>query len=434
MSALRSPRRARGHSLIELMVAMTLGLIVAACFVSVFLATAGSQRTLTQFALLQESARFAIARVTGDLRMANAFYCGHAGATPTVQASGLIGALHDVSTRWGRAPYPPAPVSPYRFPPFLLMRGHDCGSTHCTPAVPAGLPAMGRAVGQRVIGAGLLTLRYLDPAGGWAMGAASTIVGSADGAIHHLAIQPGQDEPAVVDVYQPGHLLMLADCTLTQIFSANLQGDGGFYPDAVETGRNLALPRMPPSFNAPRLFDFDRDFRTVTYYLQVVDAGDGSTIGALVRRENGGASELVRGVERLDFLYGVEDAAGATRYLSAAQVDDRAGGSVDCPPPPDGAGNDYGCLWRAVKSIEVHLLMDGQQAQGTLSPGATHYTYSIDGDVLPAAPDAAHRKLRPAEQGFDPRMLRREFSALVAVRSYHPCERRHQGAIHVPIP
>lgn len=410
----------RGHTLVELMVAMALGLLVAAGFVSVFLATSSSHRILAQLALLQESGRFAIARLTRDLRMANAFYCARVVDLPMVQASGLIEALHDVTTRWGHAPYPPAPASPYRIPSFLSMRGYDCGRRSCVPAPPSGLPAMGRAIGQRVIGADVLTLRYLDPAGGWAIGAAA-IVGDVDGAIHHFAIRPGDDEPALADVYRSGDLLMLADCPLTQIFAANLQGGGVFYPDAVETGHNLALPQLPPSFNAPRLFDFNRDFRTVTYYLQVVNAGDGVTTGALMRRENGMASEVVRGVERMDFVYGVEDVVGATHYLAAAQVDDRLGGRVACPPAaPDGTGSDYGCMWRSVKSIEVHLLMNGQQIGGSLSAGALHYTYSIDGDRSPLAPEAPTRAVRPAEQGFGLRMLRREFSALVAMRNYRP--------------
>ncbi|WP_210427794.1 PilW family protein [Dyella sp. SG609] len=414
-------RCVRGHSLIELMVAMVLGLMVAGGFVAVFVATSASYRAQTQLALLQESGRYAMARLTSDLRTANAFYCGRAGAVPIVQASGMMGALHDLTTRWGHAPYPSSPAAPYRFPPFLSMRGYDCGRTSCVPAAPPDLPAMGRTAGQRVIGAGMLTLRYLDPDSGWAAGGAAAIAGSVGGAIHHLVIQPAADEPAIAEVYQPGDLLMLADCPLAQIFSANLQGGDTFYPDAPETGRNLAMPRMPPSFNAPRLFDFNRDFRTVTYYLQVVDAGDGVTTGALMRRENGSASEVVRGVERLDLRYGVEDAAGATRYLAAAQVDDRAGGSIACPQlPSDSVDDDYGCLWHAVKSIEVHLLVDGQQVHAASGADATHYAYSIDGDQRPAAPEAATRKLRPAEQGFEPRMLRREFSALVALRSYRP--------------
>ena len=416
MSIAHLRHRATGTSLVELMVAMTLGLIVAGGFVAVFVAVSASHRRLIQFARLQESGRFAMARLGRDLRLANAFHCSAAGSVPIVQATDLLGALSDVTGRWDQSPYPSAPVSPYRFPAFLSMRGYQCGRASCSPEPPGALPAMARAPGQRVIGADVLTLRYLDTAGGWSLRTAEAVVGDAHGAIHHMTVQPGAGEPAIADVYRPGDLLLLADCSLAQIFSANLQGGDTFYPDAVGTGRNLALPLMPRSFTATRLFDFNRDFRTVTYYLQVVDAGDGATTGALMRRENGVASEVVRGVERMDFRYGVADAAGGVRHLAAARVDDRAGGSIACPPDD----HSHGCLWRTVTSIEVHLLLDGQQVHGALDAAATRYAYSIDGDLAPAPPDAAARAVRPAEQGFDPRMLRREFSAFVAMRRRSP--------------
>ncbi len=82
---------------------------------------------------------------------------------------------------------------------------------------------------------------------------------------------------------------------------------------------------MPEPQSAPKLFDVNRDFRTVTYYLRVVSVnndGKAPFTGALMRRVNGGVAsagggsedELVRGVERLDFRYGVEDANGNTSF------------------------------------------------------------------------------------------------------------------------
>ena len=430
----RAPRSQAGLTLIELMVAMVLGLLVAAGIISVFLSTSSSHRVQSQMARLQEDGRFAITRLVQDLRMANAQYCTHSGGVnsqsggiylsqlraPTVQADGLAEALSDLTTKWGSSPYPDRPVSPYSFPSFLSMRGYQCDKTSCVPEAPDSLPSPGKEAGKRVAGTGVLTLRYLDASGGWALGGASTVSGAADGSLHHVTVTPGQGEPAIADVYKAGDLMMLADCSNSQIFSANLQGNA-FYPDAPSTGRNLGMPVAQQPLSAPRLFDFSRDFHTVTYYLQVVDTGDGATTGALMRRDNGQASEMVRGVERLDFLYGVEDANGGTRYLSAAEVDDRAGGSIACPPgPPNSLDTGVGCLWRAVKSIEVHVLMSGQQVHGTLTANEQRYAYSIDGDTSPKVPGDAARAVTPTDQGFDNRMLRREFSALVSVRNYNP--------------
>lgn len=418
-----------GATLVELMVAMALGLMVAAGIVAVFLSTSSSHRVQSQLVRLQEDGRFAIARLMRDLRLANAQYCMHADVNddaqrapprmPTVLASDLAGALTDLTTRWGSRPYPDRPGSPYALPPFLMMRGYRCGKASCTPQAPDNLPPPGREVGRRVAGADVLTLRYLDASGGWALGGASTVSGTMDGSLHHVTVAPGQGEPAIADGYRAGDLIMLGDCSNSQIFSANLQGNA-FYPDAPDTGLNLATPLAPTPLSAPRLFDFNRDFHTVTYYLQVVDAGDGTRTGALMRRDNGEASEVVRGVERLDFLFAVEDAGGSTRYLTAPEVDSRGGGAIACPPQAPGTPGEHGCLWRAVKSIEVHVLMSGQQVHGALGADEQRYAYSIDGDTEPRAPDHGGRAIAPAEQGFDHRMLRREFSALVSVRGFNP--------------
>ncbi|MFC4764934.1 PilW family protein [Dyella koreensis] len=437
MKAVRMFRAGQaGLTLIELMVAMVLGLIVAAGVITVFLTTSSHNRVQTQLAHLQEDGRFAITRLVSDLRMANGQYCSNSGGVnnegggiylsqlraPMVQADNLLGALHDVSTPWGADPYPAKPSEPYSFPSFLSMRGYQCGKTSCTPTVPDGLPSIGKNKGDRVAGSGVLTLRYLDSSGGWALGGTSTMVPNGDGTVHHIAISPATGEPAIDnDHYKPGDLMMLADCSNGQIFAANLQDTNQFYPDAIDTGNNLAMPVAQQPLSAPRLFNFTRDFKTVTYFLRVVDLGDGRTTGALVRRVNGENSEIVRGVERLDFLYGVEDASGATRFLTADQVDDRAAGTIACPPPaPNPLGDNYGCLWRAVKSIEVHLLMNGQQINGVLTGNEMRYAYSIDGNTSPQLPDDASRAVKPADQGFDNRMLRREFNALVSVRNYNP--------------
>ena len=72
---------------------------------------------------------------------------------------------------------------------------------------------------------------------------------------------------------------------------------------------------------------------------------------------------MIQGAEQLDFIYGVQAADGTNRYLTADDVD--ASTLVTCPLPPQqytqfmpGTMEVNGCLWRAVKTIEVHLLVD----------------------------------------------------------------------------
>ncbi|MEW9573051.1 PilW family protein [Rhodanobacter sp. Si-c] len=426
--------RAHGFSLIELMVAMVLGLLVAAGIITVFLSTSSSNRAQNQLAQLQEEGRFAITRLVGDLRMANGQYCSNTGGTATQGGSGVFmdglrapriyatdieNALSDLTTAWGAAPYPAKPAESYYLPAYFSMRGYDCDKSSCAPNVPASLPAPGKAVGSRVVGTSVLTLRYLDAGAGWSLEGNSIVVPGAGGLVDHVTVVPAAGEPAIADHYAAPDLLMLADCSNASVFAASLQGNA-FYPQDAGAG-NYSRPKAQQPQSAPRLFNFSRDYKTVTWYLQVVDNGSGGTTGALMRRENGNAEEVVRGVERLDFLYGIEDGNGNTRYLGASDVDTRANGDIPCSPSWQAPlGGDVGCLWRGIKSIEVRLLMDGQQDLASLGMAERNYTYAGDGITTPEAPGAAGRKVTPAEQGFADTMLRREFSALVSVRNYNP--------------
>lgn len=441
--------RGKGFTLIELMVAMVLGLLVAAGIVTVFASTSSSNKAQTQLARLQEEGRFAITRLTTDLRMANGQYCTSTGGvakagsggtyldhlrSPKVYAKNLTAALSDLTTAWnttsGSATYPVAPVAAYSMPSFLFMRGYDCGLTKasCKPIDPdavSGIPSIGKAVGDRVAGSDVITIRYVNPSSGWAIGGAGSQIAtsSSAGNITSITLKPLAGEPPVSN-FKNGDLAMLADCSNAQIFAA-AYASGVITPSTSTTDSfSTTSPTAQQPQSAPTMFDVNRDFQTVTYYLRVVSAnndGKAPFTGALVRRVNGNTAarggsedELVRGIERLDFSYGVQDNTGNTSFLSAEDIDK----STDCPPAELNPVTTSGCLWRGVKSIEVSVLMDGQVPLYTLAAGDLDYRYSADTNSGLVAPSA--HAIKPSDQGFPDQMLRREFTALVAVRNYNP--------------
>jgi type IV pilus assembly protein PilW len=436
-----------GMSLVELMIAMLLGLLVSAGVIAVFTSSSRSRLAQEQLAHLQEEGRFAITQIREDLMMAGAPYCsgsggnGHPSASgiyldqlrvPTVYASdsgALMAALNDVTTPWG-GPYPSAPTEPYSLPSFLAMRGYDCSASDCKPVDPSNkrnrngfsIPAMGKAVGDRVVAASVLTVRYLDPAGGWVLPTdGRSMATRTDGS---LSIDLGGVKLKNFDRDAP--LALLADCSQAQIFAVSGQAT----TTLTSSGSNFIQPAAFQNMVAPKLFNLSRDWKTITYFLKVVDSGDGlgHTTGALYRRINGGntatrggsSEEVARGIERLDFKYGVQLSDGRVRYYTAEQVDNSTGN--DCPsvPLPIGGSQDRGCLWRSISLIEVSLLMDGQQPLYSLTPDELAYTYAADGIVEPASPTASGRKITPLQQGFPLPMLRREFSTVVALRNVNP--------------
>jgi len=453
--------RQHGVTLVELMIAMVLGMLVAAGIVTVFVSTSNNNRAQTQLARLQEEGRFAITRLGSDLRMADGQYCTNTGGIAQPVASGLYldhlrapkvyakhligtatgtssGAFGDVTTVWGGTSgsvnYPAVPAATYSMPSFLFMRGYDCTLTTCTPVDPtiAGLPAMGTAVGDRVKGTDVITVRYVDSSRGWAIGDAggSSIGTASDGSgISSITLNPGTGEPPRSN-FTNGDLVMLADCSSAQIFAASYSVASGLLTMSVDDNFDDSHPMMPRLESAPKVFDVNRDFQTVTYYLKVVSInndGKPPLTGALIRRVNGGLKpdgtgtqsgafedELVRGIERMDFRYGVEDVDGNTRFLTAQQIDT----STNCPPAETNAITTAGCLWRGIKSIEVSVLMDGQMPLYSLGMSELGYSYGIDNMTKLAAP--ASHPIKPGDQGFIDQMLRREFTALVAVRNYNP--------------
>jgi type IV pilus assembly protein PilW len=447
----RFPSLQHGVTLIELMVAMVLGLLVAGGIITVFSSTSSSSKAQTQLARLQEEGRFAITRLGSDLRMANGQYCNNSGGVASAAANGTLldqlraprvyakaligpvgaisGALADVTTAFGTAPYPAAPTAPYPMPAFLFMRGYDATADLTT----IGLPAVGTTLGKRVTGSDVITVRYVNSDAGWTIvppgsSTGSTITTSSSGGVDSLAsvtINPLPGEPPAGD-FGSGDLAMLADCSSAQIFALSSVASGVLTVDtAASVNLTTTPPPVPNPQSAPKLFDVNRDFRTVTYYLKVVSVnndGKAPFTGALIRRVNGGTAgvggsedELVRGVERMDFRYGVEDSSGNTAFLAAADVDS----ATNCPPQEPGALTTAGCLWRGVKSIEVSLLMDGQVPLYTLSADNLKYAYSPDTTTPGLLAPSAHA-IKPSDQGFPDQLLRREFSALVAVRNFNP--------------
>jgi type IV pilus assembly protein PilW len=300
-------------------------------------------------------------------------------------------------------------------PSFITLRGYDCSVTACTPADPAdpsgaGIPKQGTAVGNRVPGSSVITLRYLNGTRGWALDGIKSSMALSANTVTSITIVPQAGEPPLTNV-ATGDLMMLADCNSSQVFSATAAGST-FTPVLNYS----AVAR--PSGLTPKLFDFTRDFQTVSYYLQVVSDNNGHTTGALMRRVNGISGEVVRGIERLDFLYGVVDTAGNTSYRTAADIDS----ATTCASSTvTTAGGDPGCLWRSVQNIEVHILMGGQTPLYSLTAPELQYQYYADSGVAGmSAPDDSKRTVMPSQQGFDNHMLRREFTAVVAIRNYNP--------------
>ncbi|MBS0302910.1 MAG: PilW family protein [Proteobacteria bacterium] len=464
--------RSHGFTLVELMVATTLGILISLGLTMLFQATAKTNRVQDAMAQLQESGRYAISRINNDLRMASfqsLNVSGFVNATPnaTSTPNGVnnpaISAMSYVATI--KLPdFDPAGLSaptiaagwskdwpantPWPVSQRYSMQGYECSSGTCSPSLWTGtnaLPAAGTAAGQLLAKADVFTVRYLNSLG-WSRGKnelSFTCAGGAGGTLSTITVTPVTGSPAF-SFAAAGDLALLVYGSRSEIFQVTAAG-AALTPTAI-VGGTLPCPVDPnaTSITDVTLYNFSQDFHTITYYLRLdADPNDATrVIPALVRRDstisNQGAAandqELVQGIEQMDFLEGVQRNDGTISYLTAGTSSGQVGGessATNCSPMaglqivaglPAGSVEPQ-CLWRSLNSIEVHLLVNSVNNIYSLTPAdmAYQYTYSYggtDNQQSPAPPPAATTTMPSGlKAGM---MLRREFVSLVSVRNFNP--------------
>ncbi len=423
-SSSRKPRkRQSGLSIVELMIAIVLGMLLAAGIMTLFAGTSKSSKVQDGLARLQENGRYAMTRMNEDLRMLSGQFCSNfsgpsrptsngpqlASRAPWVYAGTVL--LPDAGNAFTYANA--APLDPRMF-----VQGYECTSGTCAPALPTGsntIPAVGDEAGKRLKGTDVLTVRYIAGSG-WPITSAATTCTT--GTEITLSPQTGDDDlTASAHSFDANNLAFVSDCQNPSILPvASIAGN------VLKLGTVLGGGGGPSCGAAAnrdtRAFNFSKDFATVTYFIKLVADQDpgasGRLIPVLVRRFNGADQELVQGVDRLDFLYGVDDNGGNVRYLTASEISARAM-TASCPPPPDGVTQADGCMWRSVSSVEVHALLNTVVDIGTVGEEMA-FRYSIDGNDV-EVPDTADSPVTDLPFG---RMMRREFVSLVSTRNRNP--------------
>lgn len=434
--AFKLQRHLRGLTLLELMVALALGLLVSGGIIALFSATSQTSRVQAALSRVQENGRFAMGRMEADLRMAGALFRQTAGTQnwmPQTQSALLphnailVNAtsfvLRDMGTETGRLPGWTA-TEVYPLSAAYFMRGYECGTGTCVPAVPTGsngFPVAGTAVGNRVVGTDALTIKYVRGIG-WSYAVPANATGYGAAFLVDMTSGDGNFNFVTND------LVLVSDCSGSSpmVFRAAVVG-ATITPapgSLIEPGR--LRPGTGQASCDARLFNFSRDFVSVSYWLQLAADTNPDAVGRLIptlmRAENGVAQEVAQGVERLDFLYGVAVMSnGGMAYLDATQVS-ASSNAANCPPPSSDFARTYvapftwrepSCLWRSLRSIEAHGLFNTVDEFGVASGQDMAYWYSVDGGTGPVTPGATMPVTgRPAG-----RMIRREFVSLVSIRN-----------------
>lgn len=324
--------RQRGLSLIELMVAMALGLVITAGLAYTFWAGRQSYRMQDNLSRIQENARTALDTMAQDLRMAGFIGCpGLGAASPYV-------------TPVVRALTPPVPS----FTLANAMTGFEAGTgwTNSTGIT-------------QVAGSDVVTIQRASGGGAYL----SSAMASSNG---DIAIG---DNP---DGFATNHVLMISDCGSADLFRAS---------SVASTNPGASISHASTQNTSASLSKaYGANARVMAYELTTYFIGTSATGAPTLYRVPwsgnalGTPEELAEYVEDMQLTYGVDTDANGTvdQYVTASAVTD----------------------WSLVKTVRIRLLV-GSPEDLVTDTSSTHGTLR-DADNNNVVDTATDRRLHRA--------------------------------------
>ena len=304
--------RSRGFSLVELMVAITIGAIILAGAVTLFVNNRDTYKTTNELSRLQETARYALGMMVKDIRMAGYFGCADRLDTVTLNLPvGTVGELWDFNLDAGAGNIV-APIEGFDG----ALPGNNYMPSGFAVAVGTNGPG-----GQVLAGTDAITVRYV----GGTMADVAPANATLDFMVTADAVN-GANSTITVDSTTGlalNQVAAITDCGGSDIFQINAT------PTAT-TVRANALSRGYNTASSPMI----SPFVGVRYYIGDNGRGPGGEIypalyrtiitpGALTETNQ----ELFEGVERMQILYGVDTNGNGTpdSYVRAGDAPLNAG-------------------------------------------------------------------------------------------------------------
>lgn len=262
---LMSPRIQSGFGLVELMIAMTIGLILLGGIGYVFLGSRGAFRTTENLSRMQENARYALDMMSRDIRMAGYVGCGNMASIPVKTIAN-----------------PPVPD----IASGKALIGYDNGASWANPS------GVTRAAGD------VLSIMA-------AFGGGVSLTGNVAPQNANIQVDGNPDG------FEAGDVLVVTNCVNADIFKAT----------TVSTGSStvITLAHANSSNTGNRVGTYGPDafvmrMNQYSYFIGTNTAGN----RALYRVGlSGNAEELVENVQDMQFRYGLDtNADGAVDSFS----------------------------------------------------------------------------------------------------------------------
>ena len=337
-----------GMTLIEIMLALLLGLFLIGGAIQIFLSAKNSYRIQENLSRIQENGRFALELLSHDIRLAGYFGCSGVSATnPIVIANHPLVAPH---AHGGNA----------NVVAGSIVTGGDNNTTGSFTTTPA---LASNPLTPVVQNTDAITVQFGESCGGYTTVALSTVDPT-------IAAIPSNNTCGTITngtATTPGTPLVISSCDSTHIFRAS----AGTTQNKDGTG--TATQSLGKTYAAGSEIML---FRSYTYFIRLGASG----LPSLYRLDNnmatGGSTnpvELIEGVENMQIVYGVDtDADGvANNYI--------AGTSANIPAAD----------WDKVVSLRIFLLLQSIDDNVTDKPAPYYY-------MSGTATAATDRRLRKA--------------------------------------
>ncbi len=315
--------RQRGFSLVELMVAMTIGLIVLAGVAYLYLESRQSFRSMDNLSRMQESARYALEIISRDIRMAG--YRGCASSS---------GEFHNTLNKSGE--------SAYNF--GLPINGYDAAGAGWSPALTNDTGGLGKITGPTILA-----------------GTDAIILRSAFGGGVTVTKEPGKTSADIKvtapNDLEPGDIVMVTNCKAASVLQITAPYGKGEENVVHNTG--AGSPGNSTKDLGEKYSDSGGEIikmQSKSYFIRT--GADGQP--ALWQFDNykpaGGdnPAEIANGVENMQILYGI-DATGD--------------GIIENYVKADAVAN-----WEQVAAVRISLLVAGNDDNVTSSK--QKYTYN----------------------------------------------------------
>ncbi|WP_140718804.1 PilW family protein [Pseudomonas sp. Hp2] len=362
--AVARPRLQAGLSLIEMMIAMVIGLVLMLGVIQVFSASREASRLAEGGSRSQENARFALDFLQRDIRMAGHFGCVNDQAHFVRGEGDPVVHIAGVSTGSG---------DPLDF--SVSIQGYEAPNTSANSSLtlgqnwagPSNLPAKLQGLGIRG-GSDVLVLRYLSPEGvpvtGIASGTNSTL--TFDAALGARLTEGGVASPALFGV---------ADCSHADVFS-------GVYSSGTVTAAGVNLERYTAQPSGQTML---YRAESIVYFIGTGTSGEPSLMRA--RADGAGnygqPEELVEGIESLQVLYGLDSTTAISSTTPPLGNITVQGTAADVSTGTDA---DAAAQWRRVGQVQVGILARSPTPAAAASPSdAVHYPRALGVEFVPAA-------------------------------------------------